>query len=453
MIGGNKYWLYAAWITWKKLQSFVRTHLSHIFALGLGILLLARERAELISILSDVHLNLVRVFLLVTSVVLMAMTIWRIREYTLPTSANEVRTVAASAILVLILGSLVLLGEQKRIRATLFGPHMSASQTFMLLLTTVTVALTAFDLQRRWAKGTKKELIFAKASNVLFAGLWLVAVIHERSQISTMIIESKMSLFRTLILSLTLATIFAALWELKGNKLTTSPQEIRFVSGMLLLLSEFERFAWGKDRGDLDPRLDEFVESFLKITCSTLCGNKKVHGALMLEVKGSNAVRLVKKTKGSNYPEELIIPTPGKDASGEFGPAGFSYESMRIVYMPVKRWKLGWPFKLMREGSVDRYEPFEATHGWIPAPNPDLENFRSVLCVPVAVYEDSTTRQAFGVLNYSTFAFDPFVDRDFIMAECFASILGQAFAVAQIEAANQLAADQSTVDRGMESQS
>jgi hypothetical protein len=434
-IGGSKYFLYAAWIVWKKLQSFVRSHLSHIFALVLGAMVLLRERQELATIVLDVHLNLVRVVLILATLGAVLVMLWRIREYTLSTSLREVRFVEGLGILLLILSGLVFLGEHRQVFATLFGSKLSALQVFMLLMALVTVTLVIIEFRRAWLKEERREAVFARVANVFVVGYCLVAVLHYRSQVSLMVLESHITLGRALIMGLTIATILAALWEISGNKLSTSPQELRFVAAMRLLLFELEKFMWGKDRvQDLDVRLDQFLEAFLRITCNTLCGKKRVHAGLMLELKDSNVVRLFKSTEGSRYPQELAIPIPSPGSVQETGPAGVSYDRLRIVYMPVKRWKLGWPFELIRDEKGERYEPSDASYGWIPAPEPGMEQFRSVLCLPVAVYDDRNTRRAFGVLNFSTSSFDPFVDRDFIMGECFASILAQAFAVARSEA-------------------
>lgn len=64
---------------------------------------------------------------------------------------------------------------------------------------------------------------------------------------------------------------------------------------------------------------------------------------------------------------------------------------------------------------------------WIDDPEPERQDFSSMLCAPVGKDRDGKTR--YGVLEYTTTAKDPFADRDFMMAECFASILSQAAAI------------------------
>lgn len=242
------------------------------------------------------------------------------------------------------------------------------------------------------------------------------------------------SWFDVLIIVLTLATIGAAIWEFFGNKLTTSPQEIRFVRSIRLLLYELEKFAHGKDvESNTQERLDHFIQLFLDVTSETLCGKKEVASGLMLEIPNTNDLELIQSSTRAVYPGHLRIPIRPLEDTSSTGPAGVAFDQLRIVYMPFKKWKLGWPFRLFQNGRA-RYEPSEPHEGWIEAESKDKENFTSVLCLPVAIYERRGTKQAFGVLNYSTRKLDPFVSRDFIMGECFSSILAQAFAIAKAEA-------------------
>lgn len=298
-IGGNKFFKVALWIAWKKLQVFVRSHLSHVLAVLLGILALVREWHALVEIVQTRHIG--------------------------------------------------------------------------------------------WGQG--------------------------------------------LVLIIIVGTILAALWELElfGSKLSTSPQEVRFVAAMRSLLQGLEKFTYGKDRDlDLEKRLKEFIKGFLEVTSFTLCGKKLIDAALMLPTEGGKEIELRSKTDGTLYPKNLVIPLPDPLKEGGTGPAGHAYQLLKIVYMPFKRWKLGWPFKYNK-----RYEPSEPTEGWVDADDPSNEDFCSVLCLPVAVYQERNRRQRFGVLNYSTKSFDPFVHRDFMMGECFSSIMAMAFATVQRESAER----------------
>lgn len=238
-----------------------------------------------------------------------------------------------------------------------------------------------------------------------------------------------------LILIIIVATVGAFIWETWGNKLTTSPQEIRFVTAMRLLLQEMEKFIYGKDREpDPDKRLEQFIDAFFKVTCNTLCGKKSVHGGLMLEAPSGENIVLFQSSEGANYPEDLVIPIPTNDGSQEKSPAGVAYQEQTLVYMPKKEKRLGWPFRFDK----DAYEPSEPTKGWVSV-DANFEHFRSVLCLPVAIYQKrnlATQRDLktpLGVLNYSTNSRDPFVDRDFVMGECFSSILALVLATYRSE--------------------
>jgi hypothetical protein len=235
----------------------------------------------------------------------------------------------------------------------------------------------------------------------------------------------------------TVATAVAALWEIYGNKLSTSPQEVRFLATMRLMLFELEKFSHGiRNELNLEQRLEQFISDFLDFTTATLCGHKRVDGCLMIEVPEKKVLTIYKSSRDAKYPApnkwEIPIPT---DASVKTGPAGISYNHLKIVYVPIKSWGWGCPFELkQRDNGKEVYEPLGPYHGWVDAPSPELEKFTSILCVPVAVHTQASEMRAMGVLNYSTDSFDPFVDRDFLMGECFGSILAQVLEITRIEA-------------------
>jgi hypothetical protein len=260
----------------------------------------------------------------------------------------------------------------------------------------------------------------------------IMALLLGRHEIKEMLQEAHVHPLRGLILVVTLLTLASAAWDFWGDKLTTSMQEVRFLGAMRLLLNQLEKFTFGEDREkDVGKRLDAFMADFLEVTCTTLCGKRRVDGGFMqLKSENDRELTLVASSRSAFYDKGLRVPLPqaGKDT----GPAGVAYANLNIVYMPFKLWKLGWPFRLFRNGK-ERYEPSNPTFGWIASP-PENEQFRSVLCMPVAIYADKDKKEPWGVLNYSTLALDPFVDRDFMMGECFASILAQAFAVARQDA-------------------
>ena len=242
-------------------------------------------------------------------------------------------------------------------------------------------------------------------------------------------------------LVLILGTICAVLWELFGNKRPVSKQEVRFVVAMLSLLRELGKFTNGRDREpDINERLDKFVGGFLEITQNALCGTKRVYGGLMIEVPGTRTMRLVKSSKSAYFPKDYVIPLPDSSNTTATDPIGVAYTRLQVVYMPQKSSKLSFPFRLIN----GHYEAVEPIIGWVPSPSPEMERFKSVLCIPITIYEKKNTKEIFGVLIYGTISLDPFDARDFMMGECFSSVLALAFAAVRREAMeirSELAAD------------
>ena len=146
-------------------------------------------------------------------------------------------------------------------------------------------------------------------------------------------------------------------------------------------------------------------------------------------------------SKQAKYPKNLEVPIAPEhgeiDVFDSTGPAGVAYSRLRTVYVPVKK-REAWPFQRKRQGNREYYQPSLPVVCWISAGDDALEDFRSVLCVPITAYRTREHVKRFGVLNLSTKMRDPFVDRDFLMAECFAGVLGHAFAWARIKMKGRL---------------
>jgi hypothetical protein len=348
IIGGWKHIRYAAWIFKKQAQVIGRTHLSHLFAIALGGLVIFRERDVLWSMLIQFTNHPMRVFMV---------------------------TIAVLAITISLL-------------------RFGSWELVILFVTVLSLAI---------------GIVFAFLGRVEF-----------------------------LIFTITVITVLAAGWELVGNKLTTSPQEIRFLTAMQLLLSALQKLTYGEDR-DLEKRLDEFLKDFLEVTSKTLCGKTPVDAGFMGKVPRQDRLELLKSSSGAKYPPALMIPlvdTKERDNAGKTGPAGVAYDRSETVYMPFKHLKRAWPIQLLGES----YEPSDPAEGWVSASSPEFERFCSVLCSPVAVYSQANKKFRFGVLNYSTKVRDPFVDRDFAMSECFSNILAQAMEAIRREALQQATA-------------
>jgi hypothetical protein len=290
-------------------------------------------------------------------------------------------------------------------------------------------------VKKKWQTETRTHL-----SHVLAGLLAILVAIREGREILPLILEGKYpDPFGWLIIVVIVLTFVAALWEFRGNKLTASTQELRFLFGMRTLLGGLEKLAKAESN-QIERKFNEFLESFLEIASDTFAMSSKVDAGIMVKDPEKESLRLVKSSKGARYPEDLEIPLPVQEDTSNSGPAGVAFKSLNIVYVPKKNRKEAW--ELVRSRDDREPDAYESTlesphHCWINAPQPHLEDFRSVLCIPVAVYggEDQKTMKTkktrFGVLNFSTSMRDTFVPRDFAMSECFASVLGQAFAIAR----------------------
>jgi hypothetical protein len=299
--------------------------------------------------------------------------------------------------------------------------------------------------KRYWVWVRKKRIqvkIRTELSHWLAIGLAILIVIREWKELvaflqwiyfllvchGLVIVGEPPTLFGIFVLLLTTGTVWAAFWELYGNKLTTSPQEIRFVTGIRTLLLELERLVHGSDVQSPTDELSRFAKGFLTITTETLCGPHKVDAGIMYKMPSNEALQLTEVSELAHYTKGLEIPLP-TEASPKTGPAGVSFQQVSLVYVPHKHLKEAWPFRLIVDDGKESYEPSEPVIGWIPSSSAEEEDFESGLCVPIAVYSQKGQKTRYGVLNFSTKANDPFMDRDFMMAECFASVLSHAVAV------------------------
>src|SRR5205085_7341012 len=285
----------------------------------------------------------------------------------------------------------------------------------------------------RWAKKKKLQIfIRAHLSHVLALALAVCVLIREIPDIRDIVFSSnKMHLWHWFILLLTLGTVIAAGWEFFGNKLATSPQEIRFVLGIRSLLTQLEKFKRDIEKLSYDEirtRLDDYFAFFLKVTSTTLCGKKDVAGGLMLYQEKEGGLALHKYTPGAMYQPGLVIPLRDNIEKENKGPAAKSFESGLLAYMPQKRKEIGMVIEAVQG---EKYKLVEIFKGWYKSQSAAEENFCAVLSIPITIYAEERKKINYGVLNYSTVKGDPFVPRDYIMAECFASILAQAIYTAR----------------------
>src|ERR1051326_1775383 len=221
-----------------------------------------------------------------------------------------------------------------------------------------------------------------------------------------------------------LLTLMAAIWRIAGN--LRPSQEVRFVIAMRVLLSEVGKFSYGKDREfDVARRLDHFVELFLEVTSSVLGGGRNIVAALMVPKR--DALAVIKQSKTANYQSQSKTSHQAQDEST--GLSAISFRDQKIVYMPSRRRELSLSF----EFTEGHYVPSS------PVSEPTIsvtehESYNSVLCLPIASYENRYEKIPFGVLSFSSNTTDAFVERDFIMGECFSSILAHVFRISKADA-------------------
>lgn len=291
----------------------------------------------------------------------------------------------------------------------------------------------------RWFLRKKRQSLFRiHLSHLLAVTLAIMVAIRERHEIQLMMLKRE---FPTrgalLILILTILTFVAAAWELLGNKLTTSPQEIRFQYGMSELLHKLQELS-ATERGEpLRQKWDSFVEEFLDIAANIfstkyLFWRSRVHTGLMVKRPYQNSLRLSKWSGGAAYDEKLEIPIPLDDDYSDSGPAALAYKKKGLVYVPRKdreHPKEAWPFyqfveprlQATGQGLTDfQYKAEDPYYCWRKSAQAQQEDFRTVLCVPIG---------DLGVLNFSVKRLDPFIDRDFFMAETLAGLLTHADAL------------------------
>lgn len=235
-----------------------------------------------------------------------------------------------------------------------------------------------------------------------------------------------------LILPLAVLTFIAALWELRGNKLSDAPQDINFVRNMVDLLTRLETFVLGEDQsGSTAERAMQFTDEVIAHTCNTLCGGKKINGAMLLVNEPHTELTLVCPRPEGSFQEGLKLQVPNGDPNIPLSPGGVAFREAKITYMPKKKGGEKRECSLLFD-----WHGFQWTshvHGWVRTLLESQENFRSLLCIPVTTYRNLNQSWSSGVLTFTTTRRDPFVPYDFQMGRCFSKVLGQMFAFARLK--------------------
>jgi hypothetical protein len=202
-----------------------------------------------------------------------------------------------------------------------------------------------------------------------------------------------------LVMILSIGTVWAALWEIFGNKLSTSEQEIRFSCGIRLLMERLQSYCFDNSpSAEKDPKVEkQIIVDFLNVTSKTLCGPKKVSAGLMQREKEKENEYLAMKHQSyrANYDDKFTLPLFDDNKKS----AAALAMNWNLVYVPFKRWKEAWVFK-HEKGSTYNF-PEKPELAWLEALNPKKEKFLSVLCVPVGTYGTNKKWEASGVINVS----------------------------------------------------
>jgi hypothetical protein len=234
------------------------------------------------------------------------------------------------------------------------------------------------------------------------------------------------------IIPLAILTFIAALWELKGNKLSDSPQDINFMRNMEHLLMRLETFVLGEDElGNTDEIVTKFTDEVIALTCNTICGGKEINGALLLVNEPKTELTLVCPQPAGSFQLGLKLQVPNGDPDIPVSPGGVAFREGRITYMPKK--KGGGKEECSLLFDWHGYNWTSHVHGWVRAMLESQESFRSLLCIPVTTYRKVNESWSSGVLTFTTTRRDPFVTYDFQMARCFSKILGQMFAYSRLK--------------------
>lgn len=310
-----------------------------------------------------------------------------------------------------------------------------------------------FFLKKNFTKFYRSHLSHGLA--VLLAVLTVGRELYEHFgakgpvRVEATVPATKWSWWLIFVVGLAIATVAAAVWELFGNRMATTQQEVRFIIGMNTLLKKYNIYERQLESAQTMESsvalLENFLSELLAASSGIICGKNRVDVSIMLENREENALVLEKdkfyrsdRAKAEFVPPERFVIPLGKNTGEDVGPAETAFKEQKyIAHMPNKRTKRGM---LILQDSEEDYEPKGQFKGWFPSRHQAYEEFRSILSVPITSYRDNERNDIFGVLNFTIrnsdqwIKRDLFIDRDYIMASCF-SLLA---AMAVVENKNRL---------------
>lgn len=273
-----------------------------------------------------------------------------------------------------------------------------------------------------WITLKNFEIIIRHSLSAIFAvGLAIWTLIIEVPKF----VESPEHIRLTIIL-LIIATILAAVWEIRGDKLEFSKESVRLIVTTDILLSELTIFinkiklVIGSNV-EITKEFDIFLDNFLNATCSALKSekSKEVTGVLLL--LDNDVFKFHKASKDTKDFEQLTIPLD------YFNKNSLNYEKFNIwetanIYLPNNSLRFGHYQRLNSE-----YETFSTYFSELIIKNlPSLKSYRSILFIPITTHLQKEI-QLHGLLIYITKEIDGFIKIQNVMATCYSKLIGQAY--------------------------
>ncbi len=259
----------------------------------------------------------------------------------------------------------------------------------------------------------------------------------------------KASPFRLLVLTLAVATVAEALWEVFGDKLSSSHRDIWFSVAMREAIRQFDEVLTREQvmsETELAKWYGDFLDWLLKYSSTALCGRTEVQAAFLMRPPDREGVlRLFKTSPDCDYPSGLEVCLPGRGRTPGAAGLAFTMERPGVVYVPYRKKKQAWTFVWQPHLSYDMSD--HSIEAWTEVKGQPW--FESSLSVPVYFYdrENRATGRVAGILAFSSRSPDPFEPPDYLMAECFAHLLSQAlFLKETMQGARRMPSDASAID-------
>jgi hypothetical protein len=269
-----------------------------------------------------------------------------------------------------------------------------------------------------------------KSTLVCFSTITVVTAFVAANNLQRLLAFLNLHGFELLILIATAATAASAVWEVRGDKLSSSRRDNEFAMAVRESIRQLD-YMW-KEGGRMPPEEfrqvhEQFLDWVITRSCAALCGRKKVHGGLLVKPLDQDGfLSLDRCSVGAPYDKDLKVALPGPGRKAGAAGVAFTLGRRAVVYVrdhaTRKAWKYEWKPEIK-----DYWMSKEPEEAWTTNLNDEL--FTSSLSVPVLVYGQNKSITTVGVLVFSARAWDAFFEKDYLMAECFAHIISQALLV------------------------